>query len=437
MFEKVKGLFCTSTSSIGSKSNNNTVIQNSSINNLVVCNNTTEFIPMMAEAKRYDMIQNQVAELLLQAKRSHPLYPVFSATYNEKLNKLVSTPETEDAFSRYPKSIKGAYLFDKKEFPYMDDNENIWEYSYRTQTKMEMKTTAYKEYLGEHEDPFPVMEYQDGMITVLEPPPFPPAVEVNMIAGDIIIPVMIRRKPCMEYGVLMFETVSNECGFNVNIIVNEKQGTSSFRIDKTLDCSLYVQVQREKWLEEIQSNRLISIMLGDAEILRAVPNEKDLDMPLFKLAPYIRCYIENLLTIEHHTGCKFSTKVSQISMKDYNTARIMASSIEGKWYCEKKDFDNTIRCDYDKLPKVFCSDKDGQDEILAVADIINISLYGQCFTIDKYIIGYKHARINNLTSVIKNRDKKKKQILLTFRPIKGHDTFFKYQKFEGISLLSE
>lgn len=52
-----------------------------------------------------------------------------------------------------------------------------------------------------------------------------------------------------------------------------------------------------------------------------------------------------------------------------------------------------------------------------------------------YIIVYKDARLNNVASVIKNRKKKKKNILMTFRPAHGNDYFYKFCKFEGIHLL--
>ena len=48
---------------------------------------------------------------------------------------------------------------------------------------------------------------------------------------------------------------------------------------------------------------------------------------------------------------------------------------------------------------------------------------------------YKDARINNLASVQKNREKHKKNILLTFRPIRGKEFFYKFHHFEGIHLL--
>ena len=54
----------------------------------------------------YTAIQTFVSSQLANLKKVHPLYPEFSATVDPKLNRLVSTPEVEDAFKNHPKKIK-------------------------------------------------------------------------------------------------------------------------------------------------------------------------------------------------------------------------------------------------------------------------------------------------------------------------------------------
>ena len=99
------------------------------------------------------------------------------------------------------------------------------------------------------------------------------------------------------------------------------------------------------------------------------------------------------------------------------------------------DFDGEVRCDYDRIPENFLDDSSSEAEIVVESKSLNISLQGQHFSVDRYIIVYKDARINNLASVQKKREKHKKNILLTFRPIRGKEFFYKFHRFEGIHLL--
>ena len=113
--------------SIAKKSIGNFVVQDSNINNLVVCNGTPDLIKTMGDIQQYDAIQRIISDCMSAAKLTHPLRPHFTAKYNSQLEKLVSTPETEDAFKIYPKKIKGTFLLDYKKYPHMDGAETPWE----------------------------------------------------------------------------------------------------------------------------------------------------------------------------------------------------------------------------------------------------------------------------------------------------------------------
>lgn len=107
-------LFSSNKASIARKSNNNIIVQDSVINNPVICAGGSDMIKTLGELGRYDSVQQQVVDVLAAASRTHPLYPVFSAKPSKDLSRLVSTPETEDAFKQYPKRIKGTFLIDYK-----------------------------------------------------------------------------------------------------------------------------------------------------------------------------------------------------------------------------------------------------------------------------------------------------------------------------------
>ena len=202
--------------SFAKNSSGNLAIQGNNIYNPVICSSNNELMKMLSNAKQYEAIQAIVKDFLSAAATAHPLQPHFTAKYSSELERLISAPETEEALKKYPKTVKGTYRIDYNQFPYMDRSETPWAYAYRTQTKVELETTSYKEYLGDQEDPFPVTTYSAGMITIIEPPPFPDAVEASISSGESSIPISFRRKPCMEYGQVVFG-IESLCGNGINI----------------------------------------------------------------------------------------------------------------------------------------------------------------------------------------------------------------------------
>lgn len=427
--------FSKNKASISPKSNNNIIVQDSVINSPVFCNGSSDMIKTLGQVGQYDVIQQQAIEILAAASKTHPLYPVFSAKPNKDLSRLVSTPETDDAFTQYPKSIKGTFLIDYTKYPYMDKSETPWEYAYRTQTPVELKTTAYQEYLGDIKDPFPITEYEEGMVTVIGAPQFPPAVEATIISGEFSIPISLRRKPCMDYGKMVFGTVSNDCGFDLKLTTYKDTEKIGFTITKSPGCDLFTQLQREKLLLEMSKTQHVTIAIGSSPLVDASFNKNELAADMFKVAPYMVNYLESLLIIEKHLSCKFDLTIGDVFYDDYRTALILASSLEDKWYRVKTDFDREIRCDYNRIPDNFADDPEHQEVIVVEGKVLNIALQGLHFSADKYIIVYKDARLNNVASIVKNRKKKRKNILMTFRPVQGKDSFYKFYKYEGIKLL--
>ena len=429
--------FSKNKASISPKSNNNIIVQDSVINSPVFCTGSSDIIKTLGQVGRYDVIQKQVIEVLAATSKTHPLYPVFSAKPNKDLSRLVSTPETDDAFKQYPKSIKGTFLIDYTKYPYMDKSETPWEYAYRTQTTIELKTTAYQEYLGDIKDPFPITEYEEGMVTVIGAPQFPPAVEATIISGEVSIPISLRRKPCMDYGKMVFGTVSNDCGFDFTLTTYKDIEKTDFTITKSPGCDLFTQLQREKLLLEMSKTQHFTIAVDSSPLVDAYIKEKELTADMFKVAPYMVNYLESLLIIEKHLSCKFDLTIGDVFYDNYRTALILASSLEDKWYKLKTDFDREIRCDYNRIPDNFADDPEPQEGFVVEGKELSIALQGLHFSADKYIIVYKDASLNNVASIVKNRKKKRKNILMTFRPVQGKDSFYKFYKFEGIKLLSD
>lgn len=424
-------------SNIGSNSNGNTVIQGSQLSNPVfMIGSNNDMLDFAAQMGRYDVVQQQFASMLTAAKKTHPLYPAFSADYNSKLGRLVSTPETVDAFREHPKKIKGTYRIDYTKYPHMDKRETPWEYAYRTQTTVEMDTTSYKEYLGDIEDPFPVLTYSEGMKTFIGAPEFPEAVDAIAISGDASIPFQLRRLPCVEYGWLLFGNVSENLGFDIRIKTNEAENKSTISFNKVQSVALETQLLREKLFQNMAETRKLRIVASGNDLLSMNLSEQDMAMDIFAAAKPLSSHIERLLSIEQFTGCRFNPCLDNVSAEDYHTTQMMAASIKGEWYPVRGKYDDGVRADYDKISKDLLEDPDSE-KFSSESTIIRLSLYGQFFTADKAYAMYSDARISNFGSVKRAVGKKRNRIRITIKPKIGKEYFLKYVRFDGLRCLPE
>lgn len=415
----------------------NIIIQNSSLNQPVFCSGGLEMVQVLGALGQYDTIQEYVTGMLSAVNRLHPLQPDFGVKVDERLQKLVSTPETEDALKKYPKRIKSTVRVNYQKYPYMDRSETPWEYAYRTQTPVELETTAYQEFLGDMEDPFPVHKYEDGMVSVIKAPEFPPAICAQLSAGEVSIPISLRRQPCMEYGALLFGTTPDaHCGFSLKITTRKDSPQTNATFEKAEESDLSTQLQRERFLVEVGKTRKMKITAGTGLLFEASLSEEEAKADIFQTAPYMVQYLKNLLTIEKYTACKFDPPRGGIPINDYMTALVMAASLAGKWQEFKMEFDRGIRCDYDRISDDFQEGTSGLTEIVIEAEDVRISLQGQDFSAEQYHIVYRDAKLHNLQSVQKRRKGKKKNILLTFCPAEGKKNFRKFCRFEGIQLCS-
>lgn len=423
-----------SKSYIGNNANGNNVFQNNTFNNsTIVTGSNNDLIKIFAEAGEYDKIQDIISYQLSAVRTIHPLSPDFSAKVDSELNKLVSTPETEEALKKYPKIIKGIWEIDYKKYPYMNKSETPWEYAYRTQTKVELKVESYQEYLGNTKDPYPLMTSADGIVTVIDPPEFPKAFDANVVSGDVEIPIKLRRVPCFEYNKIILTNVSSNSIIDFKIILNKSNSDIKFNINITSSDDLNEQLLVEKLLYNIYNLKKIILTVGGKEVINSLIKASDLKKDIFKYSHFLIRYIQCLLTIERFTKCHFNPSIESITNNEYQLAIVLSESLEGRWRLSKKEFDE-IRCNYDCIDNRIIKQAESINQLNSISDSLSVHLQGVDFLIEKYISVYKNIKINNCDSVEKNIKRKKKNILITLKPNDNRETFYNYERFEGISL---
>lgn len=430
-----RSIFNRNKATIGKNSNQNTILQNSVVSNPIFCTTNSELLKALGSAKAYDAIQHHAQDYFASLKQTHPLYPVFSATPSKNFDSLVSTPETEDAFKLYPKKIKGEFLLDYNKYPHLNKNETPWEYAYRTQSYIELETTAYQEYLGDIEDPFPNIKYTDGMKMIIGFPEFPPAVDAVISSGDITVPFLMRRKPWMEYGQMCFGTVSGECGLNIKIIAFKDTHQTEIKISKEQGLEFDVLLQREQLLSAMLETKKFSISVNGSHLVTVPIEEESLNADMFQAAKFLVRYYDTMLSIEDILHCRFDRRITDVSFDDFRAASIILSSLREKWYRMELDFDDELRCDYDHIPNEIQNTDFDISQWAITVHVLGINLHGLKLKADSYSIIYDHAKINNIQSVLGNIKRHRKNILITFRPLAGRNKFDKYCRLEGIGVL--
>lgn len=436
MFSRFKKAITIAKAKIGNHSNNNQINQNCNVSNIFVGSSQQDVLNVLKDYKDYSRIQLLSQQFFDTAKQTHPLYPSYSAKFDPNLGRLVSTPETEEALKRYPKSAKGTAEFDYKKYPNMSKDETPWEYAYRTQTKLILKATSYQEYLGDEKDPFPTIEYQDGLLLGIEPPPFPPAVLAQVKCGDVSIPIMLRRVPCEQYKFLCFENQNPIASLDIRISIQQETNKTDITFTRKYDCDLGKQLLREKLICNLTQNRLI-IEIDSSEFLNTAIDKKAFQTDFFKSAKIFVKVIEELLFIEEKLSCKFSSKLSTVNDEDYFLILLLSASLHKKWFVQHLSFDNSIRCSYQVLSDTVFKDRTDQEELIGNTPDFSFCILGVTFIADNYTVRLRKARLNNEKSVRKNIKRKKEDILLTFKPSHGNDSFEKYSLLENIKVIEE
>ena len=243
---------------------------------------------------------------------------------------------------------------------------------------------------------------------------------------------MLRRLPCMDYGKLVFGNVTDDQGFNITLTIDEIERKCNVTFSKIKGIKLKTQLRREKLFESIYNNRQVAIRLNGKEIIAFNVEEKDVQDDIFKNADFFVKYISALISIENGLGCKFNEEINVVTEDDYINAMIMSSSLEKKWLKIIMNFDDSIRCDYDKIPEDIVFSDSNVHGLGGEVENPEFSIQGIDFRADQFIVQYTDAKINNKESIIKNINKKKNKILITIKPIKGKENFNKYVRFEGL-----
>ena len=423
--------------SCGNISMQGVTLNNITAENIFYTNNADGLLDILAASKNFDAIQDYANHMFSSFARQHILYPEYIAKYDYDLNRLVSSPANDEAIKKYPPHMEGKCTIDRSQCIGIDDSETPLEYAYRTQTILTANVTSLKEYLGEFEDPYPKKNIDiESTITFIEPPAFPDAIDALVESGSVAIPILFRRKPCKDFGKVLFGNVSSGHGFEIEL--SEVDDSISITIRRIPTDDLKSQLLREQLISQIIKTHKIKLIdkEEDKTIFDYTYDDRALEKPFFTMSSGLTKYIENLIFIEETLHCTFDSNVLTVNKEKKRMAFIIAASLKHSSTQEFLDFDDEVRCDYDSIgEEVLNLNGELLGTYTCVMKVLSIELQGVYFSADDYIINYKNAKINNISSVRKAVRKKRKNIIVTMRPEKGYDKFTKTVFIKNIKVL--
>lgn len=181
----------------------------------------------------------------------------------------------------------------------------------------------------------------------------------------------------------------------------------------------------------------ISIYFDDIAVIRARINPEETKSDMFKIAPNLLNLIQKLLLIEEHLCVKFTkTDISDIDEKCAKMITTITASLSGRPLLEHLSTD-TVRSDYNRIDDNILKDVSLNDMLVCVIDLFTFRLLGIDITIKGYTMSFKNAKINNVASIRKGIQKKRKRILISLKPQKNNTSFEKYTTIDDFYTQNE
>lgn len=404
------------------KGDSNSVFQNTVLNNPTIVIGSTESISLLASAGRYDVIQSLFQQQMEQIKQAHPLSDYFSVTplVEGNYSRLISTPKTAEALLKYPMSLKGNMRFDKSDCPGIGEDESPWEYSYRTQKEILVDTFDLKEFLGDVENPFPMVKLNNAKMKMI-PPPFPEPIKAVISAGDNLFNAAIQRVPSTVYKELVFIANTSDIPLSIKIVLHENPPLAQLVFSRTESSSVGHLLAGEKFLEQVRCNKKIEITSNEILLFSVPISENDLQNDFLSPKPELLRFLENLIKIEKRLGCQFNYSGNELMWDDYVLSHVFVASLDNKAHLNNTDFDS-FHIGRTKIKEdIMCKTLSEECIMSLEYEGAEFEFYGVSFSFDKLISQYQNAKINNLASVKKNLRRKKKNILFTLKPLNESD----------------
>ena len=389
-------------------------VEGDMIQNSVVIKNTThdELIRLLSAGN----IKDAMKILKMQDNiigTTHPYYPDYTLEVKKIGEDYIpySKPLTQEAIEKYPPKIKGKFSFSDK-YKGFKDIKDLLDYSYKTQTEIEINNIELMKMIGDEVDPY------QGEIELLlsktkewklKPKEFPEArpykivIEGSGISYDYIL---LRTTRIEDNKVFLSNKEQGiDTGFNFIFDLKNKKITINIKLNQDVKATKKSLLKYLRFTKSALSKSKFSIIALEFDAVLAEGNldNFDYDSPFGNIDNEIS-FVEYITLIEDHynTTIEIPEQIEEDDLEAvyYLGEALKYGEIKGSW----KDgiFDFIIAEEFSGNIKNL-GDKPFDLSLVAPVKVI---IFEKEFPIPKIIRTFKNAQMKDLDKV-----KKKVEVL--------------------------
>lgn len=342
---------------------------------------------------------------------THPYYPYYALEVKKLGEEYIpySKPLTKEAFEKYPPKIKGKFSFSDK-YKGFKDIKDLLDYSYKTQTEIEINNIELKKMIGDEVDPY------QGEIELLlskttdwkiKPKEFPEARPYKIVieGSDISYDYILLRTTRIEDNKVFLSNKEQKLDIEFNFVfdLKNKKITTNIKLNQDMKPTNKSLLKYLKFTKSALSKNKLSIISLEYDAVLAEGNldNFDYESPFGNIDNEIT-FIEYITLIEEHydTAIEIPEKIEDDDLEAiyYLGEALKYGEIKGTWKDGTFDF---IIAEDSTLNIKNLEDKPFDLSLVAPAKAL---IFKYEFPIPKIIRTFKNAQMKDLDKVKKKVD---------------------------------
>jgi len=389
-------------------------VEGDMIQNSIVIKNTTndELIRLLSAGNIKDAMRIlKMQDNILGA--THPYYPYYALDVKKIGENYISysKPLTREAIEKYPPKIMGKFSFSDRYKNFQNIND-ILDYSYKTQTEIEINNIELMKMIGDEVDPY------QGEIELLlsktrewklKPKEFPEArpYKIVIVGSEISYDYILLRTTLIEDNKVFLSNKEQEIDTEFNFVfdLNNNKLSINIRLDKDANPTKKSLLKYLKFAKDALSKNKLSIISLEFDAVLAEGNldNFDYESPFGNIDNEI-IFVEYITLIEEHYNktVEIPEKIEDDDLEAiyYLGEALKYGEIKGTW--KDGTFDFIIAEDSTQNINNL-EDKPFDLSLVAPAKAL---IFEDEFPIPKIIRTFKNAQMKDLDKV-----KKKVEVL--------------------------
>lgn len=356
----------------------------------------------------------EVINLLEQQKNIigtyHQCYPDYTVDIKTVHGKVIpySKPLSKESLEKFPPSIKGKFNIPNKYSGFRNFNE-LLNYSYRTQTNIDINMVELKKMLGNIEDP-----YQQEIISIadfstakwmIKPKEFPEAKPYRITLEDAVESfdyILLRTTKISDNNEIFISNSEQETDIHIELVFNLELNkiNFNFKINDKWGRSKNTNLKYLKFIEQAGKGKKLDIISLEEDIVMASGISDDMNYSSgFKSIHEEILFLENIILIEEKYH-KIINIPEYISQDDFEAINYLATGIKdgvvkGNWTSYFPEFELTEENIY------IWRNIDNNPMELVLKTKMTVIIFDKKFEVPELIRILKSATYYNIDKLIK------------------------------------